>query len=74
MNCKTDGAIYEIEIRSDLISCAVYLPPNVARGSLPRLLTHEREELRRKIHDAMEAALAPLFPQYPPALMVPRRE
>jgi hypothetical protein len=60
MNCKTDGAVYEIEIGRGVVSCKVFLPPTVRA----RLGSYEMAELRKQIHDAMEGVLAPYFPQY----------
>ena len=61
--CKTKDAVYEISIsaRERAISCKVYLPPTV---TLFKQLLSNREyrELEQRIHDAMENALAPLFP------------
>jgi hypothetical protein len=60
MNCRTDGAVYEIDIGRGVVSCKVFLPPTVKA----RLNSWEMEQLRKRIHDAMEDVLAPYFPQY----------
>ena len=60
-NCRTDGAVYEIEIGRGVVSCKVFLPPTVKA----RLNSYEMRKLKQDIHNGMENALAPFFPQYP---------
>lgn len=50
MKCLTHGAIYEIEIRPEKITVSVEIPENVK--------IQETEELKQKLHDSMEYALA----------------
>lgn len=59
--CKTHGAVYEIEVGHGEASCRVFLPPTVKAA---RLNSEEMAALKKRIHDGMEAALAPLFPQF----------
>lgn len=63
MTCLTHGAIYEIEIGHGVASCKVFLPPSV---NALRLNSTEMAALKKRMHDGMEAALAPLFPQFAP--------
>ena len=56
MVCKTDGAIYEMEIGRNAVSCKVFLPPYV------RLNLNDLDALKKRMHDGMEAALAPVWP------------
>ncbi len=57
--CRTPGAIYEINIGCGTVSCIGLIPPTVKA----RLNSHEVTQLRKQIHDAMENILAPLFPE-----------
>lgn len=61
--CKTNGAVYEIDInaRERAVSCKVHLPPTVTLFK-QSLSTSEWKALEQRIHDAMEGALAPIFP------------
>jgi hypothetical protein len=56
--CRTPGAVYEINIGRGTVSCIVLIPPTVKA----RLNSFEVEQMRKQIHDAMEDILAPLFP------------
>jgi hypothetical protein len=63
VSCKTDGAIYEIVIRQTEVICKVYLPAEFAQDEL-KIFAIPISRLKQRIHDGMEEALAPLFPQY----------
>jgi hypothetical protein len=63
MNCKTDGAVYETVIRQTEVICKVYLPAEFARDP-KRIFAISIGTLKKRIHDGMESALAPLFTQY----------
>jgi hypothetical protein len=53
--CKTNGAVYEINIFEDKIVCIVELPPTVSIYTIPI------EALRQRIHYGMEEALSILW-------------
>lgn len=55
--CLTHGAVYEIDFGVHSVQCRVLLPPGI-------LAAEADDKLIVRIHDAMEAALAPLFPTY----------
>lgn len=55
--CKTNGAVYEINIFEKKIVCIVELPPTASIFTIPI------ESLRTRIHDGMEEALSIIFPQ-----------
>lgn len=57
--CKTPGAVYEINIGRGTVSCIVLIPPTVNA----RLNSSEVSQYRKQIHDAMEQILEPLFPR-----------
>lgn len=63
MNCKTDGAIYETVIKHNLVICKVYLPAEFNKDKT-KIFTIGIENLKQRIHNGMEEALSPLFPQY----------
>jgi hypothetical protein len=56
--CKTDGAVYEINIYENKIVCIVELPPTVSVYAVPIGV------LRDRIHHGVEEALSVIFPQY----------
>lgn len=58
-HCRTHGAVYETNVTPTIVSCTVFLPPGIAASECD-------DALIQRIHDGMEAALAPLFPQYGP--------
>ena len=61
--CRTPDAIYELEfepagvLTPATIYCRVFLPSGMNINAEPG------PELKRRLHDALEDALAPLFPQ-----------
>jgi hypothetical protein len=61
-DCLTHGAVYEITINEDRVRCAVFLPPGI-------MASETDDALIQRVHDGMEAALAALFPTYPPSIV-----
>lgn len=61
--CKTPDAVYEMEfepagiLTKAEVHCRVFLPWDM------NIAVEPGEELKKRIHDAMEAALAPLWNQ-----------
>jgi hypothetical protein len=54
--CRTDGAIYTIDVRAGRVSVSVALPANVR--------VRDAVRVRRLVHDGVESALAVLWPGY----------
>ena len=60
--CLTDGAVYEIEMDHRAVSCKVFFPGDAGERMFADMNRKQVQELKKYIHNAMEAALAPFWP------------